>query len=406
MSKKAKLATAGGIPAAFDRSSLAEHLPLPRPVGSLLARVRRVRWGRFVKRVALAVALAWVTYLVVANVLLRTRLLRNAISGSAVSFAIGANASDLNLDYASAYSVIPGHVHLEGLTIRGREQTVEWFLSLDHADVELDLFDLLHRELHATRLRSSGFAIRARMRLDPMHVTPEVVAALPPIEGFADPPLLDVGPEAPPLTDATYKLWTIDLEDVDVEHVREVWIHTLRSEGDTHVHGRWLFRPQRWLDVGPATVDADGVDISYGSQPLATGVRGSFGATIHPFDLRQADGLAFFDHVSYHGRLGGRAIVAGALRLLAPTNAVRFTRWEGPFDGEVILDHGRFANGTRVRVDATDSVIEAEDLAFEGPIGPTSASRRAWGPSPRTSPVSGSPASAWSSPASGRWRPP
>ena len=50
-----------------------------------------------------------------------------------------------------------------------------------------------------------------------------------------------------------------------------------RSEGDTRVRGRWLFRPERWLDVGPATVDANGVDIFFGSHPLATGVVGRSG---------------------------------------------------------------------------------------------------------------------------------
>jgi hypothetical protein len=205
------------------------------------------------------------------NVLLRTRLLRYAISGDSTS---------LRLDYESAYSIIPGRVHLEGLIIRGRGRTVEWLLTLDHVDVAISLFDLLRRRFHATRVRSNGLAIRVRLRLDPVNATPHVIAALPPIAGFADPPLLDYGPEPPPLTDANYHLWMVDLEDVDVEHVHEVWIQTGRSEGDTRVRGRWLFRPKRWLDVGPATVEANGVDLFYGSHPLATGLRGAIEGTV------------------------------------------------------------------------------------------------------------------------------
>jgi hypothetical protein len=37
-------------------------------------------------------------------------------------------------------------------------------------------------------------------------VTPETMSALPPVPGFLDPPLADVGPPLPPLTDATYDL--------------------------------------------------------------------------------------------------------------------------------------------------------------------------------------------------------
>jgi hypothetical protein len=329
--------------------------------------LRRIRWRRLVKRVLLTVAIACVSYLVIANVLLRTRLLRNVVSGSSVNFAVMGNATDLRLDYASAYSIVPGRVHVEGLTLRGREQTVEWFLTLDHADVVISLGDLLHNTFHATRLRSSGLAIRARLRLDRVDATPDVVAALPAIAGFADPPLMDEGPEQAPLTDATYHLWAVDLEDVDVEHVREVWIHTLRAEGDTHVRGRWLFHPQRGLDVGPATVEANGVDFSYGSLPLATGVLGSFAATVEPFDLREVHGLDVLDHVSYDGHLEGRAVVANALRLLAPRSAVRFSRWEGPFDARVVLDHGRLFDGTHVSSETTDSAIEVDGLAFEAP---------------------------------------
>ncbi len=315
-----------------------------------------------------SLAILALLYLVLANVVLRTRLLRDAVSGPSLNFAILGDSTALRLDYKSAYSIIPGRAHVEGLTIRGRERDVEWLVTLDRADVVVSLVDLLRRRFHATRLRSSGFSIRARLRLDPVDATPGVVAALPPIAGFADPPLTDVGPAPPALTDSSYALWMVDLEDVDVEHVREIWIHTVRSEGDTRVRGRWVFRPQRWLDVGPATVDANGVDVSYGSHPLATGVRGSIRATVHPFDLRQASGLAFFDHVSLSGELNGRAMVAGALRLLAPQSGVHVTRWEGPFDARVVLDHGTFADGTRVRNEATDCQIDTEGLALAAPI--------------------------------------
>jgi hypothetical protein len=330
--------------------------------------MRRARWRRLLTWALRIVALLLVAYLIAANVLLRTRLLRNAVSGPSSNFAISGSSSALRLDYDSAYSIIPGRVHVEGLSLRGRERTVEWFLTLDHADVAISLGDLLRRTFHATRLRSSGFAIRARMRLERADATPDVVSALPPIPGFADPPLLSDEPQAPALTDATYKLWTVDLEDVEVEHVREVWIHTVRSEGDTRVRGRWLFHPQRWLDVGPATVDENGVDVSYGSRALASGLRGSFGATVHPFDLRQANGLEVLDHISYDGQLHGRLFIADVLRLLAPRSSVRFTRWEGPFDTHVILDHGRLADGTRMQSEAPDGEIETDGLSFQAPI--------------------------------------
>jgi hypothetical protein len=331
----------------------------PPREGRVRALLRRARWRRPVTVALGILASLVVLYLVVANFLLRTRLLRNLISEDPIA---------LRVDYESAYSIIPGRIHVEGLTIRGRTRTEEWRLILDHADASISLFELVRRTFHVTHLRSSGFTIRARIRIDRVDATPDVMAALPPIEGFADPPLLDGGPEPPPLTDANYNLWAINLEDVEVQHVREVWVHTLRAKGDTRVRGRWLFHPARLLDVGPATVDANGVDIFYGSQPLATGLRGSVEATVHPFDLRYVKGAAILDHVSHSGQLRGRAIIAGALRLLAPRSGVSFTRWEGPLDARIVVDHGKLLPGTRVRTEATDCVVEAAGLAFEAPI--------------------------------------
>src|SRR5580704_3014243 len=99
MWNKAKLATAGGVTVRHHRDAPSVHLPLARAAGSFL---RRVRWRRLAMRIASVAAILAVSYLVIANVLLRTRLLRGAISGSSVNFAITGNSTELRLDYASA----------------------------------------------------------------------------------------------------------------------------------------------------------------------------------------------------------------------------------------------------------------------------------------------------------------
>ncbi len=329
------------------------------------ARSKRIRWRKLVALALGSAAVLAVSYLVIANLLLQTRLLRNIVSGSSATPGVAGSSTELYLEYQRAYSILPGRVHVQGLTMRGRQRTVEWFFTLDRADVTISLVDLLRRSFHATSVRSSGLAFRARLRLDRADATPEVVAALPPIAGFADPPLLDDEPPSAPLTDEGYDLWSVNLEDVDVQHVREVWIHAVRSAGDTRVRGRWLFRPQRWLEVGPATVEANGVDVFHGNQPLATELRGSTQATLHPFDLRRVMGPAILDQVSQSGHLRGQAIIAGMLRWIEPGSSIDFKRWDAPFEAHVILDHGKLADGTRVRTGATDCVLEAQGLAFE-----------------------------------------
>ena len=321
--------------------------------------LRRARWRKVGTRILSIGVLSFVAYLLIANGILRTRILRDGLSNDPEARLV---------DYDTAYSIVPGRVHVEGLTIRARERSVEWLVTLDRADAHISLFDLLRRRFHVTRLRASGVSFRARLRIDPRDTRPEVLAALPPIPGFADPPAVDVGPEAPPLSDAEYKLWSIELEDVQIEHVREVWVHTLRGQGESRVHARWFFRPERWLDMGPATVEVSAMELSYGTVPLAAGVNGTLLATIHPFDVRRDMGLKFFEHVSVDMQLHGRSMTANILRSLELSSDVSFPRGAGPIDGRFVMDHGSVAPGTLVTTEATDSEVDLVGLAVVAPF--------------------------------------
>jgi hypothetical protein len=315
---------------------------------------RSGRWRTPATLVSIVACLC-LTYLIGVNLFLGTRLFRNTINGDPESFL---------LDYASATSFLPGRVHVEGLTIRGAGRHDEWILTIDHADVVVSLADLLRKRFHASRVRVNGFSIRVRFKMDPALATPEILAAIPPVPGFADPPYTDPGPDAPPPTDANYDKWMVDLEDVDVEHVREIWIHVARTESDSRVRGRWIFRPGLFIDVGPATVDVNALDFFYGGRLLASGVRGAVGATLHPFDLREP-GLAVLEHMSTDGHVGGVAMMANTLTSLFPSSEVRFVAGEGPLEARVILDHGVFVSGTHAVAESAHARAVAEGLTFE-----------------------------------------
>jgi hypothetical protein len=199
--------------------------------------MRRAR--RALRNVAIALLGAWALYLVAVNVFVGTRLLRNL-----TSYDPGA----LRVEYDRAYSILPGRIHVEGLRIRGRDSNVEWLLTIDRCDFGVVFRDLLQRRFHATHVRGDGLSLHARQRRPTF--TPDEADALPPVDGFSDPPYASVPP--PAVTDAEYNLWSIWLEDVVADHVRDIWVDTLRYAGDARVSGRWYFRPVRWLEVGPA----------------------------------------------------------------------------------------------------------------------------------------------------------
>ncbi|MEO6418902.1 MAG: hypothetical protein ABIP39_05815, partial [Polyangiaceae bacterium] len=286
------------------------------------------------------------------NVFLRTRLFRNL-------FNFKPEAQQI--EYGSAYSLYPGRIHVEGLMIRGSDSSVQWVLHADACDFSVSFLELTKRRFHASRIRAHGYDMRVRLKLPDL--SPERLAALPPVPGYADP----ARPDAvlpPELTDEAYNLWTIILDDADVEHVRELWVDTLRFSGDLHVKGRWYFKPVRWLEVGPATVDVATLDVGHGMMPLATGLRGALTATVHPFDVREPDGAAVLKYISVDGGLRGDLKLADAFTVFSPTKQVKFDRGEGPIDARVILDHGVLDPGTHVAIEAPSSAAHAEGISF------------------------------------------
>jgi hypothetical protein len=332
-----------------------------RAVARSIAKNRRARRALGIGAIALFAALA--SYLVGMNVFLRTRLFRDAITSSSGSLLV---------DYRSAYSLWPGRIHVEGLVIRGRDSAVEWILLLDRCDFRVSLPSLARKRFHASHVNGDGLSLRVRLRRDGP-VTPEEARALPPVPGFLDPPLADVGPPPPPLTDANYNLWSVDLEDVDANHVRELWIDTMRYSGDLEVRGRWLFRPLRWLDVGPATIDLRSLEVGYGMvEPWLSRATGELKATIRPFALQEVLGADMIGRVSVQGNVRGILRMTDVLGQLfePPEPGVRRASHadDAPIDARIELDHGVLRPGTEVHVESFAAVAHAGPLVVEASV--------------------------------------
>jgi hypothetical protein len=222
-------------------------------------------------------------------------------------------------------------------------------------------------KFHAQQVRGDGLSLRARLRADV--VSPATMAALPPVPGFLDPPLSDVGPPGPPITDATYHLWSVELDDVVANHVREIWIDTLRYSGDLDVHGRWAFRPMRRLDVGPATIEVRALDVGCGMvESWASALQGHLAVQVYPVDLEAVRGLQLIDSVSVSGGLRGTAELANAVNRAAAGKGVKLARATASFALLLNVDHGVMGHGTDVRIEPLDARGSAAGLDFEGSL--------------------------------------
>src|SRR5262245_59331912 len=163
-------------------------------------------------RVAIVLALLEAVYLLLANVALMTPLLRRVVNP----------AEDVEIEYDWAYSPWPGRLYVKNLAFRVEDYNVQFFVGVERGTLDVRLEELARRRFHAVRVIAEGTTYRMRHKFHDVGKDARRVAAYPPIQGFADPPLYR-GPHPPPIPDSEYNLWDVRIENVDAA-VREVWI--------------------------------------------------------------------------------------------------------------------------------------------------------------------------------------
>jgi hypothetical protein len=316
---------------------------------------RRHAFRRWLRRTVWLLVAVWAAYLLAMNIFIRTNLFRSLIS---------ADPASLLVEYSSAYSLVPGHIRVRDLRIRGRDSNIEWLLVIDRCQFRVLFSDLLHRRFHADNVQGDGLSLRVRQR-EPSFGA-DSAAALPPVPGFSDPPYSGLTP--PPITDAEYNLWSIWLEDVVADHVREIWIDTVRYSGDLRIRGRWYFKPVRWLDVGPATVDVRRLTVLRGESEWVSDAAGQFVVTLHPGDVRDYEGGKVLDDLSVDGAILGRvhpgAIANRAGRLVG----LEVLGAEAILGTRVVLDHGVLSRGTWLELGAPDVSARAKGLDLQAAL--------------------------------------
>jgi hypothetical protein len=242
--------------------------------------------GRPLRAVLILVAAFAVIYLVAANVFLRTRMLRDLVS----------EGDDVELEYASAYSVWPGLVHVRGLALEVQDYQIQLAIAVDSGVVAVSLHDLLWRRFRATHAALSGLSFRLRMKAEPRDGMRAYVGAFPPIPGFPDPPVL-AGEEPPPVPDAEYDLWQVAIDEVDAE-LRELWILEYRYLGLGAVHGGFRLQPARHFAVYPASVELKRGTLSVGDEVAAKRLELRLDGHIDATDVRQVRGAALAEQMT------------------------------------------------------------------------------------------------------------
>ncbi|MEO6421075.1 MAG: hypothetical protein ABIP39_16805 [Polyangiaceae bacterium] len=280
------------------------------------------------------------------NLFIKTRALRSLLD---------ATPEKLLIDYESASTFWPGRVHLTHLTIRGRDTNVEWNVSLDDADVVIGLFALMKREFHAERVRGDGVSFRLRQRLEKAEATPTLVAALPPIPGFDDPPMRGVPSLAASVDEE--KMWHVVIEDVDV-NVREVWIDPYRNAGHSRAQGKFSIQPLRSVSVGPAHLDVIDGEVAVGKDVVINALKGEVDCTMRAFDPRATKGAAILGTLTAGVQLDGELVSTEFINQYTGGDP-HFSHGKGPLHSSVRVRDGAIENGSTMRAQTAGVIVSS-----------------------------------------------
>jgi hypothetical protein len=278
--------------------------------------------------VAVLVVLA-IALLVVPNRLLRSDFLTSRLNTSPESGL---------LDYESASSRFPGTIHVKNLRFRDRDPKAEWSVELAEADLTYSLIDLLRRRFHVTRVTGHGLVFHARNRLTRAQAAGARVRLLPSIAGFPDPPLLSpTAPRPPP----TGEEWTLLVENLDVDSVREIWIDDYRFTGDAHLTGGFFLRPSQQAEVYPTELVSETGVLRSGSQVLGEDVQARIAARLPAWDPRRFPGSQVLRLVIGTAEAGLRLPTAELVnRLIGEPAGTRLEKGSGRMNVKASVERG------------------------------------------------------------------
>jgi hypothetical protein len=329
---------------ALKRLESALRKKLPRKPGSLRRRLLVLVVALVLPLAAYAAAARWL------------------LSGPRLRALINEDPESLLLDYDEATSLWPGRVTIRNLRIRGSNQNVEWIIRLAKTRVDYSIFALAQRTLRVERLRGEGLSFFIRNKLEPASVQVAEVSVLPPVPGFADPPLRSdpvQGPE--PEGDP----WRIDVRTLFIDHFDEIWIDAFHYRGLARLEGGFFLRPGLLARIGPARVHFESGRMSIGDAPVDVSVLGTVSGAFEPFEPPLVHGSEVWQKVT-----GDVALDAGFERLASlqylarPAGDARLEDGAGSGTIRAAIERG-IAKG-EIRFGVRVGTVRLRDLTLHG----------------------------------------
>ncbi len=265
------------------------------------------------------------------------------------------------ISWREAKSPFPGWLVVRDLELAGRTRRARWSLHADEAHGFLSLPSLLRRRVVVDDLVGAGVVIRVARMLPP---------GAPPIAG--QPPIVPDFPQSAAEFEASLDApsdrprWTIELPDVTLERVRELWLERWRFAGAMKAHGGLRLRLRRDAEVFASRLDLLHANLTVVGRPAGV-LRGSVKALASPYSPREERGWAAVRHVSGEGRLRGELSSLNFLVGLMP-NVPWFSveGGVGSFTARLLLARGKLGPGSTAKIEARSANVSFLDYQAKG----------------------------------------
>ncbi|MGA9520097.1 MAG: hypothetical protein WBV82_01455 [Myxococcaceae bacterium] len=229
---------------------------------------------------------------------------------------VGAMRPGLVLEYESAWSLWPGTVFVEKLSVRGEEPGFTWHVSARRASASAQLSSLTGDTKRLDSLKLTGVRVRIRPKLHPLDATPERLAQLPALPGEPPVDLLEEGPLLPPDERRVLDPWRIEVASARVDRLEELWIDLFRFEGRMDATGSFQVAPGRVTRFLPTEVKVRDGSLYIAGEVAADQLRGEARVSLGPVDHFEGRGLAHFATAAGEASLQGQVRDVGFLREL------------------------------------------------------------------------------------------
>lgn len=265
--------------------------------------------------------------------------------------------------WSRAYCFIPGKVEVWGLQIRSQDPQSQWLLKANHARGTIDLPALLDYRFSASGLWGDVGSFRFRGRKTSAPNVDDPPSAAPPIEGLQNPPV--VSPET--LYGPPARLFRIQLKDMVIDHVEELWIEDYRFVGDARLETDLELLAHEWLQVDKMALDIKDGALQLGESTVASAMKGRVDfsvAGINPDEHPDQGLLAFMTtRVALKADVRDLRFLSFYLRK-APW--LSLTGGTGALDLDLSMVEGRMATGSHLAVDADRLVARFLSYAVTG----------------------------------------